>query len=205
MVQEISERHTATLTSWIKEGYLIKFVGDNLNWLIKVRQLRLDHKDHMRNMYIVLAVRNRVPRPANNKPAVLPDISTEMFLPSTKDILSLKANLTIIVSRILCENIKALHCAAKLIPQHIYNKNSDYMSQKSEVVVLDVLDKNETSHADMISIMKTQQSYLGDRDITVLSGGDQLTCERQRGAKAHVMDGDTRRDRLDLLEPVAED
>ena len=158
----------------------------------------------MHNLYIVMAVRNRVPPPAVND-TVTPDLTvipTTSFLPSHSDILSLKANLTIIVSRILCENIKELNCAMKLVPKHEY---SEYMRQKSEVVVLDVLHKNETSHADMISIMKVQQKYSGDSDTTVLSGGDQLTCERQRGAKTHVMDGDTWRDRLDLLEPVVED
>ena len=35
--------------------------------------------------------------------------------------------------------------------------------------------------------------------------GDQLTCERQVGAKRHMMDGDTPRDRLDKFEPVTED
>ena len=68
--------------------------------------------------------------------------------------------------------------------------------------------KNEVKHSDMVDIMKIQQSYLGDdfpETKKVLSGGDQLTCERQYCAQRHLMDRDTPRDRLQLFEPVCED
>ena len=79
------------------------------------------------------------------------------------------------------------------------------MSQKS---VLDVLMKNENCHSDIVDIMTTMQGYLGKEypsEKRVASGGDHLTCERQLGAQRHMMDGDTPRERLELLEPQAED
>ena len=82
------------------------------------------------------------------------------------------------------------------------------MAQKSEVVVLDILMKNEVKGSDMLEIMQTMQAYLGkDYPATkrVLSGGDQVTCERQVGAKRHVMDSDTPSDRLDVFEVQTED
>ena len=64
----------------------------------------------------------------------------------------------------------------------------------------------ETLHADMVDIMKEEQSHLGDKFChTVLSGGDQVTCERQRCSQQHMMDADTRHGRLELLEPCVED
>lgn len=82
------------------------------------------------------------------------------------------------------------------------------MSKKCDVVVLDVLQKNETKNTDMLRIMQTMQGYLGEefcRDHRVLSGGDQLTCERQVNCKRHLMDGDTPWDHTDVLEPEMED
>ena len=79
------------------------------------------------------------------------------------------------------------------------------MATKSEVVVLDILPKNETLHADMVNILKEEQSYLGDTFChTVLSGGVQVTCERQRCGQ-HMMDADTWQGQLELLEPCVED
>ena len=61
------------------------------------------------------------------------------------------------------------------------------MKQKSEIYVLDVLMKNEACHADMLEIMTALQSYLGEyfpSSRKILSGGDQLTCEREVCAAA---------------------
>ena len=61
--------------------------------------------------------------------------------------------------------------------------------------------KNEANHSDMLDIMKVQQGYLGEHSPIrekVLSGGDQLTWR-------HVMDGNTPKERLQVLEPVCED
>ena len=60
----------------------------------------------------------------------------------------------------------------------------------------------------MVDIMLHMQDYLDkDTDLPykVLSGGDQLTCERQVGAQRHRMDGDSPREQLQLLEPQCED
>ena len=82
------------------------------------------------------------------------------------------------------------------------------MASKSEVIVVDVLMKNEAKHSDMIDIMSRMQEYLGKNypsDRRVPSGGDQLTCERQVGAQRHTMCGNTAQERLGILEPVTED
>ncbi len=82
------------------------------------------------------------------------------------------------------------------------------MTEVSQTHFLDVLLKNEAKSSDMIDIMVAMQDYLG-KDFPpnrkVLSGGDQLTSERQCCAQRHLMDGDTPKDRLQLIEPVCED
>ena len=82
------------------------------------------------------------------------------------------------------------------------------MTEVSQTHFLDVLLKNEARASDMIDIMETMQSYLGEHfpsDKKVLSGGDQLTNERQCCAQRHLMDSDSPEERLQLLEPVCED
>ena len=78
------------------------------------------------------------------------------------------------------------------------------MSKKSDVVILDVLQKNETKSTDQLHIMETMHGYLGEeilRDHEVLLGGDQLMCELQVNCKRHMMDGKTPWDSMDVLEP----
>lgn len=130
------------------------------------------------------------------------------YLPSREDAQIVKNNLVTLVSQILTQYIQGMSCLSKFVPQHIMHKYSKEMSRKSEVIVLDILMKNENCHSDMVEIMTTMQGYLGNdypSDRRVASGGDHLTCERQLGAQRHMMDGDTPKDRLVLLEPQAED
>lgn len=74
------------------------------------------------------------------------------------------------------------------------------MSKKSEAVVLDVFMKNEATSTGMLDMGENYPSK-----NKVASGGDQLTCERQAAAMRHMIDGDTPKDRLQLLEPQSED
>ena len=94
-------------------------------------------------------------------------------------------------------NMSCLKSQKRSVASHILHVHSSEMATKSEVVVLDVLHNNETVHADMVDIMKAEQSYQGDQsDLTVLSGGDQVTCERERCSQQHMMDADTWNGRL---------
>ena len=77
---------------------------------------------------------------------------------------------------------------------------------KSDTFFLDVLIKNEAKHEDIIHIMQQEQKYIGKGYRgKVLSGGDQLTCERQVCAMRHVICGNTKEECLQLLEPTIED
>ena len=60
-----------------------------------------------------------------------------------------------------------------------------------DFIVLDVLHKNETKNSDMVDIMHEMTSYPTSYKLTALSGGDHLTCEREQGAKRHVMCSNT--------------
>lgn len=134
-------------------------------------------------------------------------LPSSSFLLNAHDARYVKSNLVIIVSCILTQYIHDLSPLSKSIPKHILHKYCSQMSRKSEVVVLDVLMKNEAKHSDMLDIVVKMQEYLGKKYLPerrVASGGDQLTCERQVGAQRH-MDGDTKEEPLQLLEPQTED
>ena len=140
--------------------------------------------------------------------ALLSKLPADTFLPTSEDFAAVRSNLVVLVSRIITRYIDGLSVLSKSVPQHIQHKYSTEMGKKSEVIMLDVLMKNEASRTDMIDVMMCMQDYLGKDypcERRVPSGGDQLTCERQVGAQRHTMDGDTIQDRLGLLEPVTED
>ena len=199
------------MAQWISEDVIFKFWGDNVDKKRGVKDVRSDHQKSLVHMYSILAGRSRTPASHLSHQGTVADLAglpyTE-FLPTQHDVECVTSNMVVIVSRILTEYISDLSPLSKAVTKHIPHKYSTEMSKKSEVVVLDVLMKNEAKHSDMIDILKTVVSYLGDdysHEKRVASGGDQLTTERQIGAQRHVMCGNKPEDRLDVLEPQTED
>lgn len=211
LMDEISKLHTAPLSQWIADDVPFKFWGDNVDKRRGVRDVRSDHHGSLLHMYSILAGRSRTPASHLSRTgcvATLSSLPAETFLPTVGDYCAVRANMVILVSRILTQYMDDLSQWSKAVPKHILHKFSKEMGTKSDVVVVDVLMKNETKQSDMIDIMSQMQEYLGDNypsDHRIPSGGDQLTCERQVGAQRHTMDGDTVHERLGLLEPVTED
>lgn len=211
LMDEVGKLHTVPIQKWIREGTIFKFWGDNVNKQCRVRDYRSDHHGEMVNMYSILAGRSRTSAQDllhTGSLSDLTEVSVDSFLPQRRDIFVIKSNLVVLVSRILVQYFPALKFLSGVVPKHIRHKYSSEMAKKSEVVVLDILLKNETEHKDMLDIMHTMQDYLGDgypQERRILSGGDHLTCERQIGAQRHMMDGNTQQERLEILEPVVED
>ena len=145
---------------------LFKFWGDNMDKKRGVRDVRVDIQGSLLHMYSILAGRSRVP---HNTPShtghvsPLSIIPAEDFLPVEDDFIAIQQNLVNIVSKILTHNIKGLSVFAKVVPQHIQHQYSAEMAKKSEVIVLDVLMKNEACRGDMIDIMHCMQNYLGSK------------------------------------------
>lgn len=209
IVDQISDNHTAPLQTWLAAKVPIKFVGDNVQKSKGVRDVRSDHQKSMLHMYSMLVVRGRVSDPSLASTGCTLDLSTmkpDAFLPTEDEISDLRMNLCVLISRVFCKYIKCLKPLSKVICDHIPHQYHSEMAQKSETYFLDVLMKNEAKHSDMVDIMITLHNYLGKTfKGKVISGGDQLTCERQFCAQRHLMDGDNPYDCLQNVEPVSED
>lgn len=206
----MSKLHADPVLKMIASSTSFKFVGDNVDKHFNVRDIRSNHRGKMVNMYSLLLVSARTlgSTSMSGSTGDLKSLQAKGFLPSKDDVHKIKLNLTVLIGRILCTYIKCLQPFLDLLPQHIPHKYYTEMAKVSETHFLDVLQKNEAKASDMIDIMTTMQGYLGEEFPStqrVLSGGDQLTTERQCCAQRHLMDGDTPRDRLQLLEPVCED
>ena len=209
-IAAIGKQRIVPIQSWMEKGMEFKFVSDNVDKKKGVRDIRTGCHGEMKHMCSLLAVCSRIPSSTPNLRGRvnLESLNPSAFLPTTDDVLQIKNNLVILVSRILCRYIMCLSAFSEAVEPHIPHKFSKEMVCKSDTFILDVLSKNEARHSDMIDIMNVLHDYLGrefPQNNKVLSGGDQLTCERQVCAQRHLMDSDSPRERLAFLEPVCED
>lgn len=184
-----------------------EFWGDNVDKKRSVRDVRSDNQGDLLHMYSMLAGCSRTARIASTlnhrgHVAKLSSISSESLLPTSIDVEMMRQNLVVLVGCLYIDGLKPL---SKAVPSHITHQ---YSKEMASVVVVDVLFRNEASSGDMIDIMTIMHQYLGSDyqdDRQLLSGGDQLTIERQIGSQHHRMDGDTVKEQLSVLEPVTED
>lgn len=204
LMEDVSKLHTIPLREWIQDGVVFKSWGDNVDKKQHVRDLRSDHQGEMLHMFsrIVGLLLQNSPSQANYRYSYL------VFPANKLRCCCCQENLVVLVGRVLTEYFPALAPFSKVVPKHIHHRYSAQMCKKSNVVVLDVLMRNEAKHTDMLAIMNTLQDYLGKDypdDRPVLSGGDQLTCEQQVGAQRHMMCGNSTKERLEHLKPMVED
>ena len=182
VVDKLSKHHDVPINKWLSEGSTFKFVGDNVDRKKVARDVRGDHHGQLMHMFSLIAVKDRVAPPSFSGSFLGNRLSTPPTLASLitiDEVTAMKQNLTVLVSRVLCQYIKCLsHCSSSVAwhIEHIYSKE---MASKSDVAVLDVLHLNEAQNSDLYEIMKITE-YLGPEysDI-VLCGGDQMTTERQ--------------------------
>lgn len=131
----------------------------------------MDNQGSLLHMYSILDGRSRIPPNTlsyTGHVSSLTTIPAKEFLPVEDDFINVQQNLIIIVSRMLTQYIKGLSAFAKAVPQHIQHQYSVEMGRKSEVIVLDVLMKNEACRGDMIEIMHCMQTTLGSRVSTLV-------------------------------------
>ena len=165
LMDKVSKMHSVPLKKWIEDGVVFKFWGDNVDKTRKVRDLRSDNQGKVLHMFSMLVGRSHTPAPQFSHVGQLSkvtEVPSELFLPTCDDVNKVKANLVILISRVLTQYVAELAPLSKVVPKHILHKYSKEMSQKSDVFILDVLMKNEVVHKDMIDIMMALQNYLGD-------------------------------------------
>ena len=159
-MDDVAKLHLASLSHWIAHDIPFKFWGDNMDKRRGVRDVRSDHHGSLLCMYSIVAGQSRTPaRSLRHTGCVanLSALSPESFLPTctSKDVKAIRLNLATIVSRILTYiyYIVGLSPLSKVVPEHISHQYSTEMARQSDVVVVDVLMKNEAKKSDMIDIM----------------------------------------------------
>lgn len=135
----------------------------------------------------------------------------QAFLPSPEDNEILIRDYTIISARVIFEHLPYFRQFRDVVPAFISQPTCPELLQKSKVIPLPVLYKNEQSYKDVVEILEFYEELVldicqkSDKDETIFFihvGGNQLTRERFSGAKAMRAHEDERKDRFENLSPI---
>ena len=161
LMSEISTMHTVPLAKWIADGEVIKFWGDNA-----CRQETETTRCTVRPSWIngthVQCSRWQKSHTSSTALSLRACITCVKHHPC-HDLAYCRGYLSSEVQlgcacRVLTQYLSGLAPFSKAVTKHITHQYTAEMSRKSEVVVLDVLLKNETVkvHADMILILSLE-------------------------------------------------
>ena len=203
---------------------------DNLDIRQEVRHMTVEHQNEMKHYVQAMVVEDRVNVEnlcLDTPQGDLRDLENSAFLPTIDDINTLRDDCIQAAALILTEHVPVFrkHFSG-LIPKVFHHQYSEEMKKKSNVIPCGIYDKSENKTNDLIDIMSDLQetiipgarsedelleldeierdeSYASMRPLPL--GGDQLTCERCRGAHFVCADGDAPEERLEGLFCMIED
>ena len=111
-------------------------MGDNIDKDVKPRHVRVDRQTKLLHYFHVFAIHDRID--TSHLPeahSVPPELHLNDILPTPDDYTRLKSMFTILVSRILCDNIDFFKTHfSKVVVRHINHVYSKEMSEVSHIV-----------------------------------------------------------------------
>lgn len=184
---------------------------DNVNQKIGVRHHVRGKKNTMLNMVQSYATLERIGTQglSNQLPSAddIRNITVSDLLPSQEDENLLKSELSSLVSRTLCTYMDAF--ANLDVEWSIPHQYSIESRQKSEIVPLGILNKDESTTAGMIEILEDYTKYVptdsNGMPTSLVLYCDGLSCERIDGAQRARINGHDNWARLQMFEPAIQE
>lgn len=154
-----------------------------------------------------MGLQKRVLNPLLNDTAPIADIKSVdnyTFIPNFDECRKLDEHFIYHITNVLVKYVGCLKKYKDCVPKFIQNPHLKELAEKSNFVLLDMLDKSENKSEDMITILEhIHANYIahtdGENPAVIkkkVFGGDVLTNERAYSAQLAMLNGDTDYDRL---------
>jgi len=147
----------------LKEQPMVKVTGDNLDLMIRTQHQASDHCHQDLHLFTSNIISHRVPlyNVSDCNPIIkLQNITPENFELNDMENHHLLESYSVLVGRILSEQLTAFHWMDSILPQHIKHTYSDYMAMKSEVHPLPIIMKNEAKYEECVGILDDYEEQL---------------------------------------------
>lgn len=155
----------------LKEGRTFVFVLDNIDWEVKVHDMRSDKQNtsvHAVATSIVFDRITTIPLADDSPKKTLSDCNLmDLFTLSDEEIRCTRERYKIFIGRILCESCPSFDFIKDILPAHTPCYSVE-MSSQSVVVPLPVLMKDEKKYSDLVDVLDQLEAWV--RDIYAKAG-----------------------------------
>ena len=139
--------------------------GDNWDMKIRPHDMLSTHQNIDLHYFASNLIVERVP--CNNLSKMSPQkdinsLSNSTFLLDEVEAVKLREDLKVLVGRVLVAHIPQLSFLKRIIPEHIPHKYQREMMQKSIIVPLPMMMKDEKKYEDVVDILDGYEQHLED-------------------------------------------
>ena len=162
-MQSIGNHFADKAIDHVKSRAKFQGTGDNWDQRIRVHEMRKDHQNIDCHYFASNLVVERVPCHHLDNISPKGDIRQAAnidFLLNQEEMHHLREEYKIIVGRVLVEFIPELRFLKTVIPNHISHQYSNEMANKSTIIPLPILFKDEKKYDDVVDILDSYEAWL---------------------------------------------
>ena len=157
LVDNVKGNFNTKLIEAIQSRKQIRLVGDNVNFYVGVRDERKDRRPEMMHYFgsAILIRELSFPDFCTAGPQLLThEITSDKLLPEAHDIDCLVADYAYLAMKVASNTMPYFNFLTKELPTHLTDQHSQQVMQKTVVIPLACLPRNEQYETDVIEILR---------------------------------------------------
>ena len=166
ILDDIGTHFLDKMVEQVKAGKRFTFVLDNIDWDVKVHEMRSDNQNKSIHAVATTLEFDRIPsyHLPNNEPQQSLDNCDMVKLVSLTDneVEATRQRYKIFAARIMCEFFPVFGFLKEIVPAHLPTNYSNYMGTKSVVIPLPVLMKDEKKYAEVVDVLDQLETWVHD-------------------------------------------
>lgn len=155
--EEIGKYFLDKAAQLVKEGKTFVFVIDNIDWMLKVHDMRSDKQNKSVHAVATSIVFDRVESGelSDETPTVnLRNVQLKDLLKlDAEEMKSTRERYKVFLGKILCDNFEYFRPLSAVVPDHTSCRYQHEMASQSIVVPLPVLIKDEKKYSDVVNVL----------------------------------------------------
>ena len=164
--EEIGKHFLDKAVQLVKDGKTFVFIIDNIDWMLKVHDMRSDKQNTSVHAVATSIVFDRVD--SGELSDEIPTVNLKNV--QLKDLLKLNAEemkstrerYKVFLAKILYHNFEYLRSLSAVVPDHTSCRYQDEMASQSIVVPLPVLMKDEKKYSDIVDVLDQLEGWVHD-------------------------------------------
>ena len=172
ILDEIGQHYLDTAVELVKSGCKYTYVIDNIDWDVKVHDMREDNQNKSKHAVASSIVFDRVPTnhlPDDGPQKKLNEVNLlDSVTIDRADWIEIQKRMRTLTARAITEFLPQLAVFKECSPLETYCQYGNEMKKKSHVVTLPVLMKDEKKYSDMVDVLDKLEEWT--HDISTMAG-----------------------------------